>query len=38
MTSEELEILNVKIKDLKNLNPTQEQLRDPLEGLGKLQK
>jgi DNA-binding NtrC family response regulator len=35
---EELEKLNVKIKDIKNLNPTHEQVRDLLEGLRKLQK
>jgi CheY-like chemotaxis protein len=34
----ELEKLNVKIKDIKNLNPTHEQVRDLLEGLRKLQK
>lgn len=35
---EELERLNVRIKDIKNLNPTHEQVRDLLEGLRKLHK
>lgn len=33
---EELEKLNVRIKDIKNLDPTHEQVRDLLEGLRKL--
>jgi CheY-like chemotaxis protein len=35
---EELERLNVRIKDIKSLNPTHEQVRDLLEGLRKLHK
>lgn len=35
---EQLEQLNVKIKDIRNLNPTHEQVRDLLEGLRKLNK
>jgi hypothetical protein len=35
---EELEKLNVGIKEIKNLNPTHEQVRDLLEGLNKLYK
>jgi len=35
---EELEALNVRIKDIRNLNPTHEQVRDLLTGLRKLQK
>jgi DNA-binding response OmpR family regulator len=34
----ELEKLNVKVKEVKNLNPTHQQVRDLLEGLKKLQK
>lgn len=35
---EELEKLNVSIKDIKSLNPTHEQVRDLLEGLRKLKR
>jgi DNA-binding NtrC family response regulator len=35
---EELEKLNVRIKEIKNLNPTHDQVRGLLEGLNKLQK
>jgi len=35
---EELEALNVRIKDIRNLNPMHEQVRDLLTGLRKLQK
>ncbi len=35
---ERLEKLNVKVKEIKNLNPTHEQIRDLLEGLIKLHK
>jgi response regulator RpfG family c-di-GMP phosphodiesterase len=35
---EELERLNVRIKNIKSLNPTHEQVRDLLEGLRKLYK
>lgn len=35
---EQLEKLNVSIKDIRNLNPTHEQVRDLLEGLRKLHK
>jgi DNA-binding NtrC family response regulator len=34
----ELEKLNVKVKEVKDLNPTHQQIRDLLEGLKKLQK
>lgn len=34
----ELEKLNVKVKEVKDLNPTHQQVRDLLEGLKKLQK
>lgn len=33
---EQLEKLNVKVKEIKDLNPTHEQVRDLLEGLRKL--
>lgn len=33
---EQLEKLNVRIKDIRSLNPTHEQVRDLLEGLKKL--
>lgn len=35
---ERLEKLNVKVKEIKNLNPTHEQVRDLLEGLIKMHK
>lgn len=35
---EQLEQLNVKIKGIRNLNPTYEQVRNLLEGLRKLNK
>jgi CheY-like chemotaxis protein len=35
---EQLERLNVKVKEIKGLNPTHEQVRDLLEGLRKLHK
>ena len=35
---EQLEKLNVRIKEIKNLNPTHEQVGDMLEGLHKLHK
>jgi hypothetical protein len=35
---EQLEQLNVKIKDIRNLKPTHEQVRNLLEGLRKLNK
>lgn len=35
---EKLEKLNVKVKEIRNLNPTHEQIRDLLEGLMKLHK
>jgi hypothetical protein len=34
----ELEKLNVKVKEVKDLNPTHQQIRDLLDGLKKLQK
>lgn len=34
----ELEKLNVKVKDVQDLNPTHQQVQDLLEGLKKLQK
>jgi CheY-like chemotaxis protein len=35
---EKLEMLNVKVQEIKNLNPTHEQVRDLLEGLTRLRK
>ena len=35
---EQLEKLNVKVKEIKDLNPTHEQVRDLLDGLRKLHK
>lgn len=35
---EKLEKLNVKVQEIKSLNPTHEQVRDLLEGLTKLRK